>query len=293
MLTRSDRVPVIKSSAIGPFNMAYQEADHIYLCRGELDLSARVYVPEVANDSKIPVVIDVHGGAWSSLDRTSGRHYDRALAEAGICVVAVDFRQGPDFKHPAAVEDIAAAIRWIKTTADLGVDRAGIGLVGSSSGGHLALCTALNPGNDANDGTAVDYVIALWPVSDPVARYQYVTARSHEDPATLKRFAPDRLKAGHEAYFEDTQQMSDAAIQNILTARKFTHLPPIFIVQPELDQNVPVMMSRTLQGAWELAGGKAEYKLYEGVGHGFAHAETPKTAECIADMVGFIRRCSS
>lgn len=270
--------------------MAFTETEQAYTRRDAEDLMCVVYRPDTASRASVPVVVDVHGGAWSSGHRKSGRHYDRALAQAGICVVAIDFRQGPDHKHPAAIEDIADAIRWTKH--DLDVDAAGIGLIGSSSGGHLAMFAALNPdehGSRADVSACVDHVIALWPVSNPVARYQYATARLHEDPSTFVRFAPERLKAGHDAYFVDRQQMSDAAIQNVLLSEKFSHLPPVFIVQPELDQNVPVMMSQTLAGAWELAGGRVTYKLYEGVEHAFAHAEGEKTDECIADMIEFIR----
>jgi acetyl esterase len=211
------------------------------------------------------------------------------LAGSGICVVAIDFRQGPDFKHPTSVIDILAAARWCVTSSDPGVTPASLGLLGSSSGGHLAMYAALDPDAiDREASGAIDYVIALWPVSNPLARYQYATARLHEDPETFVRFAPDRLKAGHEAYFTDQRQMCDAAIQDILVSGRHTRLPPVFVVQPELDQNVPVMMSQTLAGAWELAGGNVTYKLYEGVAHGFAHAEGPQTGACIEDMMAYI-----
>lgn len=273
--------------------MTIEETEQAYVRRDGQDLLSVVYRPDAASRQPVPVVIDVHGGAWSSGHRKSGRYYDRALAEAGICVVAIDFRQGPDHKHPAAIEDIADAVRWAKK--DLGVESTGIGLIGSSSGGHLALFTALNPdthGSRTDVSAAVDHVIALWPVSNPIARYQYATARLHEDPSTFVRFAPERLKAGHEAYFVDERQMAEAAIQHILVSKTFSHLPRIFVVQPELDENVPVLMSQTLAGAWELAGGEVDYTLYEGVAHAFAHAEGEKTDECIADMIEFIREVS-
>lgn len=266
------------------------ETEFEYVMRDGAPLKAVVYKPDA--DRPLPLVIDVHGGAWSAGNRHSGSYYNRALAAAGILVVAIDFRQGPDFKHPAATADIAAAVRWVRSES--GLEHACLGLIGSSSGGHLALYTALNPDvaehGEASVSAAVDFVIALWPVSNPIARYQYATARLHEDPDTFVRFAPDRLKRGHEAYFIDQAQMSDAAIQHIVLTSGFSHLPPVFIVQPELDQNVPVMMSQTLRGAWELAGANADYKLYPGVAHAFAHADGPQTDACISDMIEFINR---
>lgn len=269
--------------------MNFTETEYIYANRDGLDLTALVYRPDAEQGASVPVVIDIHGGAWSAGHRKSGRHYDRLLAAAGIYVVAIDFRQGPDFKHPTSVIDILAAVRWCKETAQFGVTPAGIGLVGSSSGGHLALYAVLDPDQlDTRSAREIDYVIALWPVSNPLARYQYATARLHEDPETLILFTPDRLRAGHEAYFQDQQQMHNAAIQNLLATGPFSGLPPIFIVQPELDQNVPAMMSQTLAGAWELAGGDVTYKLYPGVAHGFAHRDGPQTDTCISDITAYI-----
>ena len=270
--------------------MEFTETEHIYKSAGGLDLQALVYCPKVEPGTGLPVVIDIHGGAWSSGHRKSGRYYDRALAASGACVVAIDFRQGPDFKHPASIIDILAAVTWCRTTAAIDAVPATLGLVGSSSGGHLAMYAALDPDAlDPEASGAIEYVIALWPVSNPLARYQYATARLNEDPATFVQFAPDRLKAGHEAYFTGQPQMRDAAIQNILASKRYTHLPPVFVVQAELDQNVPIMMSQTLAGAWELAGGDVRYRLYEGVAHGFAHAEGPQTDACIEDMIVYIR----
>ena len=269
--------------------MSHTEIDLCYETEDSLELGALVYRPTADHSASLPLVIDIHGGAWSSGHRKSGRHYDRLLAEAGICVVSIDFRHGPDFQHPAAIVDILAAVSWATSSDELAITPTSVGLVGSSSGGHLALYSALDPDRiDRETAARIDHVIALWPVSNPLARYQYATARLNEDPAGFVNFDPARLKAGHDGYFRNQQQMHDAAIQHILVSGKHGPLPPAFIVQPELDQNVPVMMSQTLAGAWELAGGDVAYRLYPGVAHGFAHAEGPQTEACIADMVAWI-----
>ncbi|MAV26041.1 MAG: hypothetical protein CMQ05_07965 [Gammaproteobacteria bacterium] len=255
----------------------------VYAHRAGLDLTAIAYLPDEPSGSAL--LLDIHGGAWSSGDKYAGRHYCEGIALSGTPVVAIDFRQGPDFQHPAAVEDIQLAIAHLR--AEPPVPFSQLGLSGSSSGGHLALCAAINP---TSQDEGVDFVIALWPVSNPLARYQYLVARLHEDPTTFRRFTPDRLKAGHEGYFGNTAQMSATAIQNQLTSGQYRNLPPLLLVQPELDQNVPVMMSQTLQGAWELAGGHVDYRLFPEVGHGFAQAEGPQTEGCIEEMTAFIQR---
>lgn len=285
--------------------MIFTEQDMDFAQVEGITLQGVLYRPSVPAGTDLPVLIDIHGGAWSSLHRKAGRHYCRALASRGLCVFAIDFRQGPDFKHPAASSDIAAAVRFIRTTDALQLKPSSVSLIGSSSGGHLALLVALNPDiqdhhqTPINTGSGfqlaptisarVDRVIGLWPVSNPIARYQYVLARLHEDPESWINFAPNRLAEGHRAYFGDTRTMQAASIQQLLATEAFSELPPLLIVQPALDQNVPIFMSQTLLGGYEAAGGIARYREYAGVEHGFAHAEGPQTDTCINDILAFIR----
>jgi acetyl esterase/lipase len=263
-----------------------------------------LYKPESHNRNPV-LIIDVHGGAWSNGHRKTGRHYDRKLAQQGFCVLAIDFRQGPDHQHPSASADICAAGRFARQTELLGFEPQQVGLLGSSSGGHLALLAGLNPDieehrstlintqagfiNADNESAAVDFVVALWPVSNPIARYQYVKARLQDDPSTWgPNFAPDRLVKGHMAYFTNQEAMSRASIQHLLSVQDFQQLPRTFVVQPDLDLNVPVFMSQTLVGALHDAGCEVMYKMYPDVAHGFAHLDSDTTDECIRDITTFI-----
>jgi acetyl esterase len=280
--------------------VGFSESELVYGRAGDMDLAGVLYRPE--GDGSGPILIDVHGGAWSSGNLRSGRFYDRKLAEAGFTVLAIEFRFGPDFQHPAASADIAAAVRFVK--GGLGIPYTSLGLVGSSSGGHLALYTGLLPDIPAHKTTAVvddnassseisasvDFVIGLWPVSNPIARYQYVLAREQQGEETWgPHFTPDRLAQGHRAYFVTQSAMTEASIPGLLAARKHQHLPAVFIVQPELDLNVPPFINQTLHGALIDSGANVKYKLYPDVAHGFAQADGPQTDTCIADMIDFIR----
>ena len=263
----------------------------VYRSIDGVELEGLLYQPD--GPPPYDLVIDVHGGAWSSGHYESGRFYATKLAEAGICVFAINFRHGPDFSHPSASSDIAAAIRFAKSA--LGIEYTQIGLVGSSSGGHLALYTSLLPNVAAHQEEAadisaeVDFVIALWPVSNPLARYQYVLAWEQAPQETLgPNFTPDRLARGSMSYFRSREAMNEASIQRILALNKFQDLPRVFVVQPELDLNVPVFMTESLHGALLDAGADVKYKLYRDVAHGFASSEGPQTGSCIEDMIKFI-----
>src|SRR2546430_3976479 len=74
----------------------------------------RVYRPAgVAAGAPLPVLVYYHGGGWviGDLD-THDVQCRQITAEAGITVVAVDYRLAPEHKFPAAVDDPGAAARW-------------------------------------------------------------------------------------------------------------------------------------------------------------------------------------
>ena len=261
-----------------------------------LELLARIYRPQSA-EGRLPVVISVHGGAWGAYDRTSGRVYDRALADAGYLVVAIDFRQSPDYQHPAGSADVTAAVRWVRLNAEaLGADADEIGLIGSSSGGHLALLAAVRPNNEAHLGTpiagagdgfaphdeidaSVDYVIAMWPVSSPITRYRYA-----------QRAGIDQLVTLTERYFADEDAMWDASIPRIVQAGEAEDLPPILVIQPGMDSNIPQDMTFDLLQAWQARSGKVDYAFYPGAPHAFGHYPSENTEDMLAAITSFIDR---
>ena len=102
-----------------------------------------------------------------------------ALAADGIVVMSIDFRMPPVAGYPDTIADVNFGIRWLKANAEKFHSRADlVGGLGSSSGGHMLLLSALRP-NDPRyaklplPGSAVDaslrFAIGCWPVADPLA----------------------------------------------------------------------------------------------------------------------------
>ena len=262
-----------------------EERDVPYLTRDGAELLARVYRPK-GEATNLPAIVDVHGGAWNRSDRTSGALHCRALAACGIVVASLDFRQGPAHRHPAANEDIAAGVRWVRSEArGLGTDRRQVGMSGSSSGGQLALLHALTSTGDAG----VAYVLALFPVADPLARYHYVLSREDE-PMPESGFDAKRLIASHRAYFADEAAMADASVTHLVESGKARARPPVFVAQPELDDNVPASITEAFVRAYRGSGGRIEHAHFPGERHGFTAKPSPETDKCIALMRDFVGR---
>jgi acetyl esterase/lipase len=271
-----------------------------------VELLARIYRPQGSSAARLPALVDVHGGAWTRFDRTTGVMHDRALAACGLVVVSLDFRQGPDHRHPAALADVAAGVRWVRAHAGaLSVDAGGLGLIGSSSGGHLALLFALRPGAPEHAGTpivlpggriedgprdeSVAYVIALYPVADPLARFRYVLAREHEAPLA-SGFDAKRLIASHRGYFADEAAMAGASVTRVLRAGKASALPPVWLGQAELDDNVPAPITEALADAYRAAGGEIEHVHFPGARHTFLQEPGADADRCTALLREFIGR---
>ena len=260
------------------------------------DLLAKIYRPDSA-ETDMPVVVDVHGGVWSLGDRTTNAVYHRGLAETGVIVVAIDFRDGRSASHPAASIDVTNAVRWARLHAsEWGGGGDSIGLVGSSSGGHLAMLSAVQPGAAQGPATLIScpdgsmrerpdvdgsvcYVVALWPVSDPYYRYRYAV-----------RANLTRLVEGTASYFPDETAMRAASVPRIVVAGEAEQLPPLLVVQPGEDSNVPVEMTFDLLRAWQSRAGHVEYAYFPGMPHAFGARPSPVTDDMIRLVRDFIDR---
>ncbi len=115
-------------------------ARKIYPVREEvLDIDGvytEVFTPQggVPPENAGRVLINLHGGAFSMGARTQGRLESIPVASvAGMRVVSVDYRQGPEHRFPAASEDVAAVYRRLLEDHEPGQ----IGIFGCSAGGLL------------------------------------------------------------------------------------------------------------------------------------------------------------
>ncbi|HJQ85451.1 MAG TPA: alpha/beta hydrolase [Candidatus Binatia bacterium] len=260
-------------------------------------LLATVYRPARV-DAPLPALVDVHGGAWNFFDRRVDAYYDRALAACGLVVIAI-VRQAPAHRYPTAVADLVAAVRWTRANAARLAAAEPVGLIGGSSGGHLAMLAALRPhapefaatpvATDADPGVA--YVLPLWPILDPLARYRYLLARRADPtPGRDPFFQPERLIAAHDAFFADEAEMQRASALRIVEAGEAETLPPIWIAHPELDENVTLAMTERFVAAYRAAGGAVELEVFPALGHGFANFPGAAADGCIRSMWSFISR---
>jgi acetyl esterase/lipase len=249
---------------------------------------ARLYRPSGAGP--FPAALQVHGGAWTSKDRTDNDFMAKALAESGIFVASIDFRMPPVAPHPGSIQDINLGIRWLKANAREFKSRPEwVGSWGTSSGGHqvlLAAMRALNSTYSALPGPAgVDakqaWVISGWGVLDPLLRYNLAKKAGNKELVHL-----------HDTFWLTEAAHEDASPPAMLKRGEKCELPPALVFGGDKDEWVPVALMRSFVADYNKAGGDAELQLYEGANHGFmtGKPDAPYAASAIERMKQFIRK---
>jgi acetyl esterase/lipase len=251
-------------------------------------LMARVYQP--AGPGPFPTVLDLHGGAWNAKDRHAEEPMDRAIAESGVLVVAIDMTLAPEAPYPACVQDANYGVRWLKSkAASWNGDPSRIGIYGSSSGGHVAELLAMRPRDprysaiplpDAkNVDAGVAYVAMRSPISNPFARFQ--------NAEKLKR---DAMVKNHVVFFKPWEAIHESNPQEILERREPVTLVPLLIMQGALDDNVLPAVQQKFAETYRAAGGDCQYQLFEDCEHEWVAKPGPQTDRARQMVKAFIAR---
>lgn len=131
---------------VRPFVRIKTETDVVYGDEGEPMHRLDLYFPAAAesSESKLPVVLMIHGGAWTAGDKTYDRIHARKLASRGYFVAVINYRLAPAHKFPAQLEDCRLALSWIQSqSATRNLDLERVAAWGYSAGGHLTALLAL------------------------------------------------------------------------------------------------------------------------------------------------------
>lgn len=249
-------------------------------------LMARIYQPQ--GEGPFPVLLDLHGGAWTRKDRTANEPMDRAVAASGVLVVAIDMTLAGEAPYPASVQDASYGVRWLKAQArEWKGDSSSVGLLGSSTGGHIAELIAMRPRHrlysaipfeGATDDT-VAYVATRSPISDPYARWQQAERKKRES-----------LIKGSFTYFRPWETIHEANPQEILERRETVQLRPLLIMQGELDDNVLPAVQKKFAATYRAAGGDCRLEIFAGCEHEWVAKPGPQTERAHAMVKAFIAR---
>jgi acetyl esterase len=231
---------------------AVEERNDIEFARpGGVPLTLDASIPE--GKGPFAAVIVVHGGGW---ENGTKRGYEKpllpVLTEAGFAWFTVNYRLAPQFKYPAAVEDVEAAVRWVKAHAkDYKVDASRIALMGESAGGHLVAMVGVRPTQETGVAAVVDFY----------------------GPHDLYKRENERGEVGKNLrQFLGVEKLDQTGIAKLKEASPATYvkkgLPPFLFIHGTLDAAVPYDQSTLMCDKLKAAGNRCEVFTVVGAPHG-------------------------
>lgn len=138
-----------QNNAPTQYELAQKLSDFAYVPQSWPEtLKADLWLP--ARTDQTPVVMLVHGGGWSSRDRSDMNDIAEQLVAAGYAAFNVSYRFAPTHTFPAQLNDLMQAKHWLSQhAAHYNLRSDAIAVWGYSAGAHLA---ALLGSVDAQDG---------------------------------------------------------------------------------------------------------------------------------------------
>jgi acetyl esterase/lipase len=223
-----------------------------------------------ASGGKIPAILCIHGGGFRAGKREGWDARCKLLAEHGYVAATATYRLAPKFPFPAAVEDVKAAVRWLRANADkYGIDPEKIGVVGDSAGGHLAQFLGVTggvaqfEGDGGNPGVSsrVSCVVNYYGPSDFTKSYGKSVDAAEVLPLWL---GGDDTKEHHRHVV--------ASPLNWVTPSA----APTLLLQGTEDKYVNYEQAVFMRDRLKAADVEVELLTLEGAGHGFKGADAEK-----------------
>ena len=224
------------------------------------------------------VLLFLHGGGFElgSL-RSDGELAARLGRASGMRVLFPEYRLAPEHPFPAAIDDILAAWRWLRT--DQGVSARSIAVAGDSAGGGLAVALLVAT-RDAGEALPAAAVL-MSPTVDLTSSGASMTERADEDPfstpAMLRQFASEYLAGA-----DPKTPLASPLFASL------SGLPPLLIQVGTAD--LLLSDSERLASAASEAGVNVVLEIGEGLPHVYQIMHgTPEAAEATERIGKFLR----
>jgi acetyl esterase/lipase len=222
-------------------------------------------------------VVVIHGGGWTSGDKSHARESNIAvnLALGGFVAMSINYALCTDGKvtWPQNLYDCKTAVRWLRKNADrLHIDSQRIGVIGGSAGGHLAALVAMTTAADRLDPPGPNEGFSCH-VQCAVDLYGPIDLLSYRD---LPMFGKTRKEA------PQLYRMASP------TTYANKNNPPILILHGTADKSVSPEQSRQFAAALQKVGASHEFVLVKGAPHTF-HLQ-PAQRDLRPLVLGFFRR---
>jgi acetyl esterase/lipase len=224
------------------------------------------------------VVLYVHGGGYVACSPATHRPITTSLARlTRRRVLAVDYRLAPEHRFPVALDDVAAAYRWL---LDAGVPARSIALDGDSAGGGLVLALLERARRRGLPLPACAVCVSPW--TDLAGTGASVRENAGRDamfhPENLARFARAYVPVGSLADPEASPLLAGPA-----------GLPPLLFQVGSTE--LLLDDARRVHERVLAAGGSSRLQVFDDVPHGWhmLAGVVPEATTALRDGAAFVR----
>ena len=234
-----------KGTIARPFRFRQHDVEvirHVPYTEGGRRARLDIYKPRDVDLSGAPVLLQVHGGAWTiGTKEQQGLLLMNRMAQQGWLCVAANYRLAPRHRFPTQIVDVKRAIAWVHENIEqYGGDPSYLAITGGSAGGHLASLAALTaglpdyqPGFEDSD-TSISACVSFYGVYDMAGMTETTTAVDVRDrflaPWVFRKNAKDHL---------------DEFVRASPLAHVDEHAPAFFVIHGSHDTLAPVPETRT------------------------------------------------
>jgi acetyl esterase/lipase len=256
-----------------------------------------LYLPPVSFKGPRPTVVFIHGGGWTGGGPRLSGAFDNwpsvlaTMSARGYVVAAVSYRFSGEAPSPAAIQDVKAAVRWLRAnSATNRVDKGRVMTWGGSAGGQLAALAATTCGlaalepaaapsgaGNANVEKQTAGTKPVEPESDCVQGavtwygiFDFRTMPANRRPAPY-------LNCGKDGCTDDQLRQPSAAAY--VTAKS----PPMLMIHGSVDTTVPVAQSQDFAKTLKAAGVRSELLVIPDVNHSFI-GKTPEATRAASRL---------
>lgn len=223
-----------------------------------------MFIPHDSSDVARPCVIWLHGFGWFAGTRRDNLEVSMCtfFATEGFVAVSIEYRLSDEAAFPAQLDDVKAAIRWLRANAGAyHIDAEHIGICGASAGGTLAALAGLSDDRPDFEGRSGN--------SGHSSQVQAVAIASAPSDFLRQGGAMRNDVDGPVSWLFGGTVREKAALMRLASPVHRVHAgaPPFLIAHGTLDETVPYEQSRRLYDALIAAGVQTELHPITGVFH--------------------------
>ncbi len=276
------------ASEVSVLNKAIaQEATHknlVYATIGAKPRHLDLYLsPHGSAEKPQPVIVWIHGGAWrsGSKEGVPVLHW----LKRGFSIASIDYRLSPEAPFPAQVEDIKAAIRFLRARSETyRLDPQRMVIAGASAGGHLAALVGVsnrlkdlegNSGEHLGIDSSVQGIVSFYGASN----LQSILDQSTEFGKSVRVPALDLLLGGQPIDKPLLARLASPVVHVDATD------PPLWLVHGDADPQMPIEQSKELAAVYSKLGLSVDFEVLPGSKHGGAEFFEEKRLNRIADEI--------